>query len=91
MKPTENAVRRLGLRPRPLVQIPPPRLSFFLSPSTTRSKGFLISGTRLTPSSAQFKQMISRIRRFAATSAANHLARRFCESSNARTAKSMVS
>ena len=34
------------------------------SPSASTSKGFLIVGTRVTPSNRKFKQTISRIRRF---------------------------
>jgi len=37
-----------------------------MSPSAIMSKGFLIVAIRLTPSSFQFKLMISTIRRFAA-------------------------
>jgi SAM-dependent methyltransferase len=39
------------------------------SPSARTSKGFLISGTRVTPSSLQFKHTNSRIRRFIAFAA----------------------
>ena len=59
------AVELFGTQ-RSLVQIQSPRLSFETSPLANRSKGFLIVGTRLTSSRDQFKQMISRIRRFAA-------------------------
>ena len=46
-----------------------PRLFFQTSPSASMSKGFLIVGQRLTPSREKFKQVISRIRRFAELSA----------------------
>jgi hypothetical protein len=42
-----------------LVQIQPPRLSLRGSTSAERSKGFFISGTRVSPSSSQFKYTIS--------------------------------
>jgi len=48
------------------VQIQLSRLFSEMSPSARTSKGFLIVGTRFTSSSRQFKNAISRIRRFAA-------------------------
>ena len=51
---------------RSQVQILSPRLSFVMSPSARTSKGFLIVGQRVAPSSWQFNRTISRIRRFVA-------------------------
>lgn len=55
------------------VQIPSPRLFFEMSPSARASKGFLIAGQRVASSSVQFKNTISRMRRFSKQSAVSHL------------------
>ena len=57
-------IPRLRTRALPEFQILSPRFDETRSPLATMSKGFLIVGTRFTPSRREFKNTISRIRRF---------------------------
>jgi hypothetical protein len=61
-------------------------LSFARSPSVRTSKGFLIVGHGVTPSSEQFDTMSSGILRFAALAASSHHGRSVYEISDAFTA-----